>query len=593
MDRDGDGRRGRLSRLAAVTRRAAAGLLLTFAALLAAPLLGTGGQAQADVLVSNMGQTVLGSNPSISTRERRAQGFMTGPVVIGLSSIEVSLRRAPAAPSDVTVELWSESNGRPGARLHTLTNPGNLSTTGIKTFSAPANTLLADTKYFIVVGYDGRSPTLWLTHTSSDNEDSGARNGWSIDNDHLYKDPAHLSWSSHTVHDEAIRIRINGVVPPHITNVEFISRATHGVNGDTYWLGEHVEVAVTFSGKVQVNPGGTVISLWFGDDFKGAHYHRGSGTDTLVFRYTVQAGDVDADGVFIGAAPIGGSGTVTAAGTDVPATGRIGAQADNPAHKVDGGMRDTTPPALTGAASNGNERILLAFNEALDQHSAPAPAPTAFTVKVTTAGNVMRPTAVTAARFVSNIERNEFVLTVSPRVQSGDGVTVSYTQPLTAARLQDAAGNPVSTFEDVDVTNGPPAAPTAISRRPRRGRTGSGSPGPSRPARSRATGSRSRRTALGSWSILEANTATTDTTYLHTGLAPGTERYYRVSASNLLGFSPPSAVASATTHPAATGAVSRIEIRSNPGEDGVYVAGDDIRVRVHFSRERLPGHEKP
>ena len=109
------------------------------------------------------------------------------------------------------------------------------------------------------------------------------------------------------------------MVPPRITNVEFISRATHGVNGDTYWLGEHVEVAVTFSGKVQVNPGGTFISLWFGDrheDFKGAHYHRGSGTDTLVFRYTVQAGDVDPDGVFIGAAPIGGSGTVTAAGTD-------------------------------------------------------------------------------------------------------------------------------------------------------------------------------------------------------------------------------------------------------------------------------------
>ena len=83
MDRDGDGRRGRLSRLAAVTRRAAAGLLLTFAALLAAPLLGTGGQAQADVLVSNMGQTGSpGAKQSIDIHASSAglKASLTGPV---------------------------------------------------------------------------------------------------------------------------------------------------------------------------------------------------------------------------------------------------------------------------------------------------------------------------------------------------------------------------------------------------------------------------------------------------------------------------------------------------------------------------------
>ena len=49
------------------------------------------------------------------------------------------------------------------------------------------------------------------------------------------------------------------------------------------------------------------------------------------------------------------------------------------------------------------------------------------------------------------------------------------------------------------------------------------------------------------WRDLQRNTASRNTSYSHTGLAPGSRRFYRVSAINVAGAGEPSAVASAAT----------------------------------------------
>ena len=54
------------------------------------------------------------------------------------------------------------------------------------------------------------------------------------------------------------------------------------------------------------------------------------------------------------------------------------------------------------------------------------------------------------------------------------------------------------------------------------------------------------------WDDLDADTDDTDTTYAHTGLAPGTTRHYRVSAINSVGTGAASNVDNATTAAAAT-----------------------------------------
>ena len=53
-----------------------------------------------------------------------------------------------------------------------------------------------------------------------------------------------------------------------------------------------------------------------------------------------------------------------------------------------------------------------------------------------------------------------------------------------------------------------------------------------------------------SWTDLESDTGSTDTTYAHVGLEPATTGYYRVSAMNEAGLSDPSDAAFATTDPA-------------------------------------------
>ena len=61
-------------------------------------------------------------------------------------------------------------------------------------------------------------------------------------------------------------------------------------------------------------------------------------------------------------------------------------------------------------------------------------------------------------------------------------------------------------------------------------------------------------TGTGGWRVLEAHTNSTATVYTHSGLNPGTTRYYRVSAFNRSGRGDPSDVASATTDVTAPGA---------------------------------------
>ena len=76
---------------------------------------------------------------------------------------------------------------------------------------------------------------------------------------------------------------------PNITDVEATSSPA---TGDTYGVGETIEISATFSTDVEVdvNPG---LGLWVGSNWRSAGYLRGSGADTLVFGYTVKSEDSD------------------------------------------------------------------------------------------------------------------------------------------------------------------------------------------------------------------------------------------------------------------------------------------------------------
>ena len=97
-------------------------------------------------------------------------------------------------------------------------------------------------------------------------------------------------------------------------------------------------------------------------------------------------------------------------------------------------------------------------------------------------------------------------------------------------------------------------------------------------------------TGVTGWTLV-ATTASTTTTYLHTGLAPGTTRYYRVAAVNAQGAGAPSNVAQGTTEAAPPGQPLNLRARAGgptsitvtweaPAADGgARVTGYSVRRR--------------
>ena len=75
------------------------------------------------------------------------------------------------------------------------------------------------------------------------------------------------------------------------------------------------------------------------------------------------------------------------------------------------------------------------------------------------------------------------------------------------------------------------------------------------------------------WTDVVENTNDPFPSYLHTGLAPGSTRYYRVSAINSAGVGPASNVADATTNPVRPGAPTNLEATA-AGETRIDLAWD-------------------
>ena len=147
---------------------------------------------------------------------------------------------------------------------------------------------------------------------------------------------------------------------------------------DTYGRREIIEIEVTASEAVEVI-GDPVFRFTIGTELVRAAYDRGSSTATsLVFTYTVQAGDMAPDGIAIG----DGSTTFELDSNDRIRTvaQRIDIDRSHTApgtlsgHRVDGSRSaDSTAPALApDGATVFTDKLTLTYDEALDGGSVPA-----------------------------------------------------------------------------------------------------------------------------------------------------------------------------------------------------------------------------
>ena len=166
------------------------------------------GDVSTDALVDNWDVGADSSNLSVSANDR-GQRFRTGnnPRGYVLTSIDIDMT-AGLASGDFTVSLWSATNlNLPDTVLATFVNPGNLSTDGTKTFTAPADThLVSDTRYIITFEYtSGDTPRINTRNTTA--VSSSSASGWSLDRYVLKSSGGDWAAANQV---QAIRIRIFG-----------------------------------------------------------------------------------------------------------------------------------------------------------------------------------------------------------------------------------------------------------------------------------------------------------------------------------------------------------------------------------------------
>ena len=198
----------------------------------------------------------------------------------------------------------------------------------------------------------------------------------------------------------------------------------------TYVAGQNLDFTVIFDEQVIVFGGDSVLNLTVGSAARTAHF-LSENFSMVTYRYTVQAGDIDANGVTIDGLSLGGGAIRDPAGNNAVLT-------LNSVGSTTNVLVDATVPAITGeitAPANGvyTAGQTLSFTVTFDEN-----------VTVTGTGSTLGLTIGGAARnaiYDSKTANSiSYVYTVQNGDNDGDGVAVSGIS-LNGGVIRDAAGN--------------------------------------------------------------------------------------------------------------------------------------------------------
>ena len=384
----------------------------------------TGGDlGQVSTLVSNLdqGEDIYFGSPAVS-----GQPFTTGshPAGYNLHSVVIASEDLDGDSFAASVCTVGTDNF-PTSSCTALTVPASFAA-GELEFTAPANTTLgAKTTYAVVIDPDG-DDSVRLDATESEAQDSGAAKGWNIANDFAIKGwfKARLGY--------VLRIAVKGsALPgPSVSSVAFTSVPADAA----YAIGDTIEVTVTFDEAVTVDTTNGTPNLRVQINSRGQRYPAyisGSGSTRLVFRYTVEDGDNDPDGMWIKPDVVDANGgTITSTAKGTAANLDHGGVYPNPALYVDG-----VRPALESAETSpdGGE-VILTFDEPMGSG--------AGVFEVAYGGNTHE---VNAESIVGDTVR----LLLPVAVEADQTVTVS----APANAVQDSAGNGNEAIDSQAVTN--------------------------------------------------------------------------------------------------------------------------------------------
>ena len=307
-------------------------------------------------LLSNLGQADAANAITVSATE---SAEATIRVIAGKSFDINAITLDVTTPSDtldVTVKLVDINS--PLYLDYTYT--GSVTTAGLQTFTLSEPSEMKFGNVGLAPGRLGGGPgtftgyqmeihgsgagSVALAGTTSETNDSGSVSGISFPGTMNVLKPQ-MRLSGH-----------EGMIP----NLIYADVVSSPPNGSAYAAGDRIDLLFVFSQNVDIEDG-HVVPIWLGT---GAQHRREARLDTgiyidytyLIFSYTVQAGDTDTDGIYIGADPLGdnaGFDLHASYSSAIPADVRLAANQLPASQSVDGSVSRTCEEVLCSAVRSG------------------------------------------------------------------------------------------------------------------------------------------------------------------------------------------------------------------------------------------------
>ena len=304
-------------------------------------------------LLSNLGQADASDTITISaTSSAEATIRVASEKSFDINAITLNVK-TPSDTLNVTVKLVD--SGSPLYLNYTYT--GSVTTAGLQTFtlSEPSEMKFGNvglppgrlgggfTGYQVEIHGSGIG-SVELAGTTSEASDSAAVSGISF--------PGTLD-----VLKPQIRLSGHEGMIPNLIYADVVSSPP---NGSAYAAGDRIDLLFVFSQNVDIEDG-HIVPIWLGN---GAQHRREARLDTgiyldftyLIFSYTVQAGDTDADGIYIGADPLGdnaGFDLHASYSSSIPADVRLAANQLPASQSVDGSGSRACEEVLCSTVRSG------------------------------------------------------------------------------------------------------------------------------------------------------------------------------------------------------------------------------------------------
>ena len=153
-------------------------------------------QSTGTLMVSNLDQPSSARYTVISPNHHYAQSFCTGSVATTLDKVRLYTISKSTDPAPVVTIRSTDAWGKPGAVLHTLTNPvidGSKDTA--EDFTSSGFELAANTTYSVAIYQPSDSGHFAFVDTESTLEDTETQLGWTIGDQYMYLWNAGVGWT--------------------------------------------------------------------------------------------------------------------------------------------------------------------------------------------------------------------------------------------------------------------------------------------------------------------------------------------------------------------------------------------------------------